>query len=53
MSERRWPGWINCGTLLGLLGLVVFAILAVVLLQILCHGPGGAGTSSMRYPGSP
>lgn len=50
---RRLPAWINCGTLLAAAGLLVFVTLAIALLQILCYGPGGAGTSSLEYPGAP
>lgn len=32
-------------------GFGVFAFLAFILFQFLCYGPGGAGTSSLRYPG--
>lgn len=41
--------FLNCGTLLALFGLGVFALLAYVLFQILCHGPGGA-VPVPRYP---
>jgi len=44
--------WINCGTLLALLGVVVFVILGIALFQILCHGPAGEpGGGWMRFPG--
>jgi len=43
--------WINCGTLLALLGVLVFAVLGIALFQILCHGPAGApGSGWMRFP---
>jgi hypothetical protein len=45
------PRWINCGTLLAVAGFGVFLVLAIALIQILCLGPGGAGTGSLRYPG--
>ncbi len=50
MSPRA-PRWLNCGVALGVLGFLVFVVLGIALAQILCHGPGGAGTSSLRYPG--
>lgn len=37
----RISDYVNCGTLLGFLGVLVFLILAIVLFQILCYGPGG------------
>ncbi|HET6638700.1 MAG TPA: hypothetical protein VFH82_07970 [Gemmatimonadota bacterium] len=44
--------WINCGTLLAFLGVLVFAFLGIALFQILCHGPaGGPGNGWMRFPG--
>jgi hypothetical protein len=45
--------WLNCGTLLALLGVLVFVILGIALFQILCYGPGGAapGSGWMRFPG--
>lgn len=43
--------YLNCGTLLSLVGVGVFLILGYILAQILCFGPGGAGTGSLRYPG--
>ncbi len=49
MSDRA--PWLNCGTVLALAGGLVFLALGIVLLQILCHGPGGMGAGSMRYPG--
>lgn len=47
----RLPSWLNCGTLAALAGFFVFVILAYVLVQILCYGPGGAAQSSFEYPG--
>ncbi|MGH7565140.1 MAG: hypothetical protein ACREK5_12070 [Gemmatimonadota bacterium] len=41
-GERGPPRFVNCGTVLALFGLGVFVLLGYVLLQILCHGPGGA-----------
>ena len=49
-GERGRYRFLNCGTLLALLGLGVFALLAYILIQILCHGPGGAAPVP-RYPG--
>ncbi|CAN5235596.1 MAG: hypothetical protein H0W36_00960 [Gemmatimonadetes bacterium] len=44
--------YINCGTVLAFLGFSVFVVLGIALAQILCYGPGGAGTGgSLRYPG--
>ena len=43
--------YLNCGTLMALAGLGVFALLGYALFQILCYGPGGAGAGSLRYPG--
>lgn len=43
--------FLNCGTLLALAGFCVFVFLGIVLVQMLCHGPGGAGVGSLRYPG--
>jgi hypothetical protein len=44
--------WINCGTLLAFLGVLVFAILSIALFQILCDGPAGEpGSGWMRFPG--
>lgn len=37
----RRPAWLNCGTLLAVAGVLVFVVLAIVLVQILCWGPGG------------
>ncbi|MBW3660260.1 MAG: hypothetical protein KY397_01325 [Gemmatimonadetes bacterium] len=37
----RLSDYVNCGTLLALLGVAVFVILAIVLVQMLCHGPAG------------
>lgn len=55
MRDRERPAgagrWLNCGTLLALAGLAVFVVLGLALAQILCHGPGGAGGGSLRYPG--
>lgn len=50
MSER--VPWLNCGTLLALAGFCVFAVLGLVLAQVLCYGPGGmdAGAGAMRAP---
>lgn len=48
-DERGPPRFVNCGTLLALLGLGVFVLLGYVLIQILCHGPGGA-VPIPRYP---
>jgi hypothetical protein len=44
--------WINCGTLLAFLGVLVFTVLGIALFQILCHGPAGEpGAGWMRFPG--
>ncbi|MEJ2151938.1 MAG: hypothetical protein P8Y29_03050 [Gemmatimonadota bacterium] len=43
--------YVNCGTLMALAGLGVFALLGYALFQILCYGAGGAGVGSLRYPG--
>lgn len=44
--------WLNCGTLLALLGVLVFVILGIALFQILCYGPAGEpGSGWMRFPG--
>jgi hypothetical protein len=32
-------------------GLLVFVLLGLILGQILCYGPGGAGQGSLRFPG--
>ena len=46
------PRWLNCGTLLALFALLVFAVLGFALVQILCEGPAGApGSGWMRFPG--
>lgn len=51
-GASRLPGWINCGTLLALFGVLVFVVLAVILVQILCYGPGGlAPTPEGRWTG--
>lgn len=48
----RLPDSVNCGTLLAMLGVVVFVILAIVLVQMLCYGPGGlAPTPDGRWTG--
>ncbi|MGH7559217.1 MAG: hypothetical protein ACREMD_15830 [Gemmatimonadota bacterium] len=49
-GERGPPRFLNCGTLLALFGVAVFALLGFVLSQILCHGPGGA-VPIPRFPG--
>jgi hypothetical protein len=37
---------------LALAGFAVFVVLGIALAQILCYGPGGAGTGgSFRFPG--
>lgn len=46
----RLPSWLNCGTAAALAGFAVFVLLAWILLQILCHGPGAAN-SSLEYTG--
>lgn len=51
MAERA--RWLNCGTLLALAGFGVFLILAIVLFQILCYGPGGLAGGSLLRPGPP
>ena len=33
--------WLNCGTLLALLGVLDFVTLGIALFQILCYGPAG------------
>lgn len=43
----RLPRWLNCGTVLAMAGVLVFALLTVVLVQILCHGPGGIADQPM------
>jgi len=44
--------WINCGTILAFLGVLVFATLGFAVFQILCHGPAGEpGSGWMRFPG--
>jgi hypothetical protein len=44
--------WINCGTILAFLGVLVFATLGFALFQILCHGPASEpGSGWMRFPG--
>ncbi|HEU4464554.1 MAG TPA: hypothetical protein VFS53_05870 [Gemmatimonadota bacterium] len=46
------PRWINCGTILAFVGVLVFATLGFALFQILCHGPAGEpGSGWMRFPG--
>lgn len=51
-APTRLPAWLNCGTILALLGVAVFVVLAIVLVQILCHGPGGlAPTPEGRWTG--
>lgn len=48
----RRPDYVNCGTALALLGVLVFVILAIVLVQMLCYGPGGlAPTPEGRWTG--
>jgi ABC-type antimicrobial peptide transport system permease subunit len=43
--------WLNCGTLLALLGVLVFVILGIAVFQILCHGAAGEpGSGWMRFP---
>ena len=49
-DERGPPRFVNCGVLMALAGLAVFAVLGWVLIQILCHGPGGA-VPIPAYPG--
>lgn len=49
-GERGPPRFINCGVLMALAGLAVFALLGWVLAQILCYGPGGA-VPTPGYPG--
>lgn len=50
-KTRRLSRLLNCGTILALAGFAVFVVLAIALVQILCHGPGGAGAGSLRFPG--
>ena len=43
------PRWFNCGTLLALAGLAVFALLGFAATQMVCYGPGGADPAARRY----
>lgn len=48
----RITDYVNCGTVLAFLGVLVFLGLAIVLVQMLCHGPGGlAPTPEGRWTG--
>jgi hypothetical protein len=43
--------WLNCGTLFALAGFAVFVLFGAVLVQMLCHGPGGMGEGSLKHLG--
>jgi hypothetical protein len=48
----RAPGRIvNCGTILGALGFLVFAFFGWLLVQFLCTGTGAPGSGWMDFPG--